>query len=471
MKRRRIVTAAAVLLAAGYWICCAMVKSGYILPRTAINGIKVGGMAAEEAEDVLAHAAEERVSSTGMDVLFAGGHYKIQLQEALELDYAPALEEISKMSQGAFWTRGFFLLKAVLFGNNRSVPVRIANPDALHEAIAESGLLQAGTVEQTSCKKSGGRLLFKMGKTGEAADEAALGSEMAAAVLEGRNTVVCPAVTVAPAAVDIEQVYREIHVRPSDASLDPENGYRITASVTGVDFDQEAAYRALEAAGEGSTVTVDLVRTEPEITTEDLKAHLFRDRLASYTTQVGGTAGRRENIRLAAEKCNGAILLNGDVFSYNETVGEQTAETGFHLANATENGKLVQAYGGGICQVSSTIFAAALYADLKIEERWEHEYVPRYIDAGIDAAVAWDALDLKLCNDKKYPVRLNVAYQDGMLEVTIWGTKTDDSFVEVETETMGHKRGRLLVQTYRKVYNGDKSQMFLEKAAYSEYID
>ena len=218
-------------------------------------------------------------------------------------------------------------------------------------------------------------------------------------------------------------------------------------------------------------VTVDLVRTEPEITTEDLKAHLFRDRLASYTTQVGGTAGRRENIRLAAEKCNGAILLNGDVFSYNETVGEQTAETGFHLANATENGKLVQAYGGGICQVSSTIFAAALYADLKIEERWEHEYVPRYIDAGIDAAVAWDALDLKLCNVKKYPVRLDVAYQDGMLEVTIWGTKTDDSFVEVETETMGHKGGRLLVQTYRKVYNGDKSQMFLEKAAYSEYID
>ena len=164
------------------------------------------------------------------------------------------------------------------------------------------------------------------------------------------------------------------------------------------------------------------------------------------------------------------ILSSGEIFSYNDTVGEQTAETGYKLANATQDGQIVQAYGGGICQVSSTIFAAALYANLDIKERWEHEYVSSYIDAGLDAAVAWDMLDFKIGNDKKYPVRIDVAYTDDSLTVDIWGTRTDNAAVEIDTQIVDDSDGKLSVQTNRRVLNEDGGKTFVEQVAYSTYI-
>ena len=207
------------------------------------------------------------------------------------------------------------------------------------------------------------------------------------------------------------------------------------------------------------------------MTTADLEKRLFLDKLATYSTQVRGTANRKDNISLAAEKCDGVILLSGEIFSYNDTVGEQTAETGYKLANATQDGQIVQAYGGGICQVSSTIFAAALYANLDIKERWEHEYVSSYIDAGIDAAVAWDMLDLKICNNKEYPVRIDVDYTEDILTVDIWGTRTDNSAIEIDTQIIDDSDGKLSVQTNRKIYSGDKKKMFVEQIAHSTYIN
>ena len=198
---------------------------------------------------------------------------------------------------------------------------------------------------------------------------------------------------------------------------------------------------------------------------------MFADKLASYTTRVRGTENRKDNIRLAVEKCNGAVLQHGDIFSYNDMVGEQTAETGYKLANATSDGQVVQAYGGGICQVSSTIFAAALYANLFIEERWEHEFVSSYIDAGMDAAVAWGFMDFKIYNNKEYPIRIDIAYTDDLLTVDIWGTKTDNSIVEIDTEIVDDSDGKLCVQTNRKVYNEDKSRVLVEQAAFSTYIN
>ena len=151
-------------------------------------------------------------------------------------------------------------------------------------------------------------------------------------------------------------------------------------------------------------------------------------------------------------------------------VGEQTAETGYKLAPATaDGGEIVQAYGGGICQVSSTIFAAALYANLDIEERWEHEYVSSYIAAGMDAAVAWDILDFKIRNNKDYPIRIDITYAGDMLTVDIWGTKTEDSVVEIDTEIMDNSSGKLCVQTTRRVSNGDR--VFVEQIADSTYIN
>ena len=248
------------------------------------------------------------------------------------------------------------------------------------------------------------------------------------------------------------------------------NNYAVTEAVTGVDFDKENAKKILAESEEGETVKIDLIYTQPEISAQNLRDRLFVDNLSSYTTKVSGSSNRRTNVRLAAEKCNGKILLSGDELSFNGAVGEQSAKTGFKPAGATLNGKPVKAYGGGICQVSSTIFAAALFANIEIVERWEHDYVSSYIAAGLDAAVAWNELDFRIANNSIYPIILDVTYTDEYLTVTIRGTKTDDAVVRIETETLDSSTSDTLeVATYRNVYTENKSQLFTEEIAHSKY--
>ena len=269
---------------------------------------------------------------------------------------------------------------------------------------------------------------------------------------------------------NLDRIYEEIHKEARDATLDPSNGYALVDSVTGVDFDKEQVRKELSKAKAGTVVAVDLVCTEPEISTQDLREHLFKDTLGVCTTPVGGSLNNRTNISLAAAKCDDIILLPGEEFSFNNTVGVQTAETGFKKADAILNGEIIQAYGGGICQVSTTIFAAALYANLDILERWNHDYVARYIDAGLDAAVAWDALDMRIANDTPYPVRMDVDDSGSSLTVTLLGTRTDDAVIEISTKTLDNPSENLLeIETYRKVYTEDKSQLFIEKVAHSIY--
>ena len=179
-----------------------------------------------------------------------------------------------------------------------------------------------------------------------------------------------------------------------------------------------------------------------------------KSRQEAYTEEVSRV---RENLQRAEES--------------QRALGEQTEETGFKMANGILDGQIVQVYGGGICQVSSTIFAAALYANLEIVERWNHDFVSSYIPAGVDAAVAWAALDFQYANNTSYPLKMEVSYMNGNLTVDLWGTKTDDSIVELATEIVSDVPGsNLELDTYRYVYNGDRSQAFIEKVAHSSYL-
>lgn len=471
MKRKIIPLIAAFVLAAGYFACCMAADEEHILPRTSVNGVDISGMKVQDAVSLLESDADSRQDAPVITVRFGEKEYPVDIGDAVVWDCQSVVEEIQKPVQGAFLTRGFFLIKAFLAGNIRGAAPVLKSEELLEEAIKASGISDAETTKQTVYRVEEDSLIFTMGTAGEAADAVNLKEELKAAISANADAVVCPVTAGKVEEIDLDSVYQEVCKKPQDATLDPEDGYRIRESAAGIQFDKEQAREALAEAEEGSTVTIELVREEPEITTQDLQEHLFIDKLAEYSTRVEGTANRKDNIRLAAEKCNGVILRSDDIFSYNNTVGEQTAETGYKLANATADGVVVQAYGGGICQVSSTIFAAALYANLSIKERWEHEYVSSYIDAGMDAAVAWDVLDFKISNNKEYPIRIDVAYVNDILTVEIWGTKTDDTIVEIDTQIVDDSDGKLCVQTNRRVYNGDKSQMFIEQIASSTYIN
>ena len=460
------------VLTAVYTALCAAVRADRILPRTRINGVALGGMTEEEAVLALETEARSRREKTLLTVSFEGREYRIDVGAALEYDSRAAAKEALRPGREPFLARGIFWLKKQILGRDCIFPP-VTDTEILRKTVASSGLLEADTSVRTSYEEKDDRLIITLGRDGRKVAEEELLEEIPNAVLSGNGEkrIECPTVVSAAEPVDPEKLCEEVYRDAADARLDPENGYEIIPSVTGADLDREQLQGLLASAKQGDTIEVSFTYTDPEVSTEDLEEHIFENVLAECSTSVGGSENRRSNIRVAVDRCNGTILNAGDEFSFNNTVGEQTAETGFKKANAILDGKIIQAYGGGICQVSTTIFEAALYAGLEIPERWCHTYISSYADAGMDAAVAWDALDLRIANNQKYPVKLEVTYENGRLTAVLWGTRAEELPVEIETEILDDSGDFLKVMTYRKIFSADRSHFSIEKIAYSEYLN
>ena len=131
-------------------------------------------------------------------------------------------------------------------------------------------------------------------------------------------------------------------------------------------------------------------------------------------------------------------MLNcGDQFSYNDAIGPTTADYGFYAAPGYVGGKTVDVYGGGVCQVSSTLYYATLKADLEIVMRYCHQYAPGYIKWGCDATVYDGFPDFIFANNTDYPIKIVTYWNDNNVTVEILGTKVDDSYVDMVSETVG----------------------------------
>ena len=239
-----------------------------------------------------------------------------------------------------------------------------------------------------------------------------------------------------PVMPDFARLYTELNVEPRSAYFADDGSFTVIDEVVGCTFDVAAAESAWQQAGLMEEVHVPLVITEPEVTGEALRGLLFRDVLGYQTTVFASSGENRiNNIKLAASKIDGIVLMPGEVFSYNDTVGQRTKEAGFLEAGAYADGEVVQEVGGGICQVSSTLYCATLFANLETVSRTNHYFRVDYLPIGYDATVSWPKPDFKFRNNREYPIRI-VAYttNDTDLTVEIHGTNVDGSYVELSNE-------------------------------------
>ncbi len=199
--------------------------------------------------------------------------------------------------------------------------------------------------------------------------------------------------------------------------------FSFTESQPGVTIDSELLYQriisALDRWEKGVTVTVDPVITEPSITTADMMDRFTL--VAAYTTKTTSESNRNTNIRLACEAINGTALLPGETFSFNEATGQRTTSKGYKSAGAIAAGQSIEEVGGGICQVSSTIFNAVARANLEITSRSPHAWPSTYVNIGEDATVNWPNLDFKFKNNTSSPVFLITYYKDRQMSAEIWG--------------------------------------------------
>ncbi len=199
--------------------------------------------------------------------------------------------------------------------------------------------------------------------------------------------------------------------------------FSFTESQPGVTIDSELLYQrivnALDRWEKGVTVTVDPVITEPAVTTADMMDRFTL--IAAYTTKTTSESNRNTNIRLACEAINGTALLPGETFSFNEATGQRTTAKGYKSAGAIAAGQSIEEVGGGICQVSSTIFNAVARANLEITSRSPHAWPSTYVNIGEDATVNWPNLDFKFRNNTNSPIFLITYYKDRQMSAEIWG--------------------------------------------------
>lgn len=265
-------------------------------------------------------------------------------------------------------------------------------------------------------------------------------------------------------APDFNALHTELMREPHDAYYDKETG-EIVPDVKGFAFDVSEAESLWNAAGLLEEVRIPVKIDMPEMTAEQLIASLFRDKLGSQTTLYTYSSDARiNNIKLCAAKLNGLVLNPGEEFSFNGTIGQRTTEAGFKAAAAYNDGQVVQEVGGGICQVSSTIYCAAMLAQMTTVERTCHMFVVTYLPYGLDATVSWPGPDYKFRNDRDYPVKI-VAYcndADKSITIEIWGTDVDGSYVEL-TSGYGYRYDSTYPDvvigysavSYRNIYDKD----------------
>ncbi|MEG1997965.1 MAG: VanW family protein, partial [Clostridiales bacterium] len=144
--------------------------------------------------------------------------------------------------------------------------------------------------------------------------------------------------------------------------------------------------------------------------------------LARYTTSFNaGNRNRTTNLRLAATAINGTVIPAGGSFSFNNTVGPRTSRRGYKMAIIYSAGKEIDGLGGGICQVSSTLYNTVLAASLKVTQRHTHSLPVSYVPKGRDATVSYGALDFRFQNNRSYPVTIKATINGGRLTVDLWG--------------------------------------------------
>ena len=231
---------------------------------------------------------------------------------------------------------------------------------------------------------------------------------------------------------------------PTDAQLSTENGaFEVVQGENGIELNVEKSVKkilkSLKTDWDGKNTTIELAADikEPECTTEDLAS--ITDVLGTATTYYGSTTGRNKNVETGAEKLNGHILMPGEEFSVTDAVVPFTEENGYELAPSYESGKVVDSYGGGICQVSTTLYNAVLNAELEVLERHNHTMIVTYVDPSKDAAIAEGLMDLRFANNTDYPIYISGYAYGGELTFTIYGHETRDPnrTVEYVSETTG----------------------------------
>ncbi len=495
------------VLVLAYLAACVVTQTVYgstALPHTDVLGLDVSRLTDQQIEALWTEKGPQLLQDTAVSLTEDGAAIGDVSLESLGVTVTPqaaaiaagASQRYESWGGGALaWLRGGWAYIHSWFAQTSAVPQLTVDAAALDTACDDlAASLNCTVVDGGYRLEKGEGLYITKPADGRMLDAQKLEGDLTAMLQSGALTpVACTYQEKKAQTVDVQTLHDQLAGEKAEAVCDKTTG-EPTESRVGVAFDVSAVQAQLDAAAPGAEFLADAQVEFPTVSTEELQACMFRDVLGTFTTKCAGPWGRHQNIKLASAAINGKIYNPGEEFWYNSTVGQRTAARGYQEAGVYEAGRTTTGIGGGICQVSSTLYYAVLLSDLDIVLRYCHMFNPGYMPIGCDATVSWGGPDFAFRNSRDYPIKIVTSYNDDTNELTctIMGTKVDDHYVvmtnavlasydyqtvyqespdvapgEEVIDQYGHTGYH--VRTWRNIYDGDGNLLSSRVEADSHY--
>ena len=410
----------------------------YVFPGVTVGSIPVGGMTRAAAAEQIEQKSAALYEGQDVSVTIYETTYDIPVEDVLQrVDGAQSAQNAYEIGRtGNPFARVWNVIKAAA-GRNEAQIAATVDEEGLKQTLEEIAAEALTEPVEPSWEIGTDRMTIHAGKPGVQFDADAVEQALTEKIrlMDFEPYEVSVELTDAPA-IDIDKIAAEVIGDAVSATVSKEDGTTIIPEKMGVQFDVEEA-RSIIGDGSAESYEIPVTTTAAKVTAADLEEKLFRDTLASCSTNLSeSNVPRTNNVRLAAAAINGTILNPGDEFSYNDVVGERTPERGYQSAGAYSGNEIIDEVGGGVCQPSSTLYMAVLRADLEVTQRVNHSFTVSYTPLGEDATVSWGGPDFKFRNNTDYPVKILAEQTNGQMIMTIVGTKTSDKTVTTRTEVI-----------------------------------
>lgn len=418
--------------------------SNKIISGVSIGGINVSGLDKAQAVKLI----EEKVTPRQKEIVkLKYGEYEKELpMEQLEVtaNIEKAVDEaLSKGRAENIFSNNFAVIASKFRKQDIGLEINY-NEEELEKILTEIGAEIPGRVQDYTYNIEENELIITKGKDGIELDVDKMKNDISDGIKniskEFKNEREISVKEVKAGEIDIEKIYNEVHTEPQDAYI-VEDPFQVVVDKDGVDFAITMDEAKTILAESKEEYSIPLKITKAQKTVASLGSKAFPDLLGTFTTRYdAGNVSRTTNLAIACKKLNGQVIQPGEVFSYNKALGKRSVENGYKEAAVYVNGGVENGLGGGICQISSTLYNTVLFANLGIVERHQHSFTTSYVDPGRDATVVYGALDFKFKNTRKYPVKLEAYIKSGVATVSMYGIKEDVEYnvkvVATVTETI-----------------------------------
>ena len=427
-------------------------KNENIISGVSIKGIDVSNLSVESAKEILQNYINENLPE---NIALVHNDYETSIPLSslnVNFDVDSAVNQAYKIGKsGNIFENGFIALKTKIDPIDIQLTATL-DEEQLRTALNDISSKLPDTVIESGYYIDGNDLIVTKGSEGNVVNV----DQMCTYIKSGisnltlkNRTLDISTVSKQPSAIDIEKIYNELYKEPVEAyyTQDP---FAVYPSENGLDFAISLDEAKEILSEDKSEYVIPLQTLYPNVTTNMIGTEAFPDILSTYSTRYSTRdRDRTTNLQLAASKINGTVLMPGETFSYNQVVGERTIAAGYKEAPIYVEGEVVDGLGGGICQITSTLYNAVLYANLEIVERSNHQFVPSYVKASRDATVVYGSIDFKFKNNRDYPIKLVCSVSGGIAKFDIYGLRTDN---EYEVEISSYVTGSTASSTYSEAY-------------------